>query len=163
VTGFYSSLDSDIWTCTKLVNYEKSYSLDLKWKQLNFFTVYTVLIGSDFYEDNISIENKIYWFLKLKKQSKWNVCVNWQLSKISEDIVHRQTVCFCPVTTTAGVTMVMEILVNISRFAGKLKYFYISPWRCLYLEREILITFFLFLVKLYQFLCIIQLEDFNLI
>jgi hypothetical protein len=40
--------------------------------------------------------------------------------------VHRDAVCFCSVIETAGVTMVLEILVTVSHFAGKLKYFYIA-------------------------------------
>ena len=69
------------------------------------------------------------------------MCVEWPVSKISEDNVHRDIACFWSVTKIAGVTMVLEILVTVSHFAGKLKYF-VSKRRNLYLKREIKITVF---------------------
>lgn len=54
------------------------------------------------------------------------MCVKWQVSKISEDNVHRDTACLWSVTKIAGVTMVLEILVAVSHFAGKLQYFRIA-------------------------------------
>jgi hypothetical protein len=52
------------------------------------------------------------------------MCVKGPVSKISEDNVHRDTGCFSSVTKIAGFTMVLEILFNVSHFAGKLKYFF---------------------------------------
>jgi hypothetical protein len=74
-----------------------------------------------------------------------------------QDNVHRDAACFWYVNEIAGVTMVLEILINVSRFSGKLKYkYFCTDTKKSVPQKGNTNSIFLFLVKLYQFICIIK-------